>query len=90
MRRGRADPFCVVFVRGTAVDGVLLLDKMVIDRLNEAAIKLTTGSPTIQKKNCTCHLCSGAMLFQKKNLCTAHWERTRQSCVPPDATAIQV
>ena len=43
LRKGRANPLCVVFVRGTALDGVLLLDKIVIDRLNEAAIKLTSA-----------------------------------------------
>ena len=55
-----------------------LLDQMVIDRLNEEAIELTsavgpvkTGSPIIQKKNvpnCACYLCSGTMhAVQKKN-----------------------
>ena len=43
LRRGRANPLCVVFEGGTAVDSVLLLDKMVIDRLNEAAIELTSA-----------------------------------------------
>ena len=43
LRKGRTNPLCVVFVRGTVIDGVLLLDKMVIDRLNEAAIKLTSA-----------------------------------------------
>ena len=47
LRRGRANPLCVVFVRGTAVDGALLLDKMVIDRLNEAA---NTAAATARKK----------------------------------------
>ena len=55
-----------------------LLDKMVIDRLNEAAIELTSAvgpakdwfSDHSKKKkkapNCACHLCSGAMPFKKK------------------------
>ena len=59
---------------------------MVIDRLNEEAIELTSAvgpakdwfSDHSKKKNapnCACHLCSGAMPLKKKTLCTALTER---------------
>ena len=95
LRKGRAHPLCVIFVRGSVVDGVLLLDKMVIDRLNEAAIKLTSAVGPAEslvlrpfKKNVRVIFAQGAV--QKKKLCPSHRERTRQSFVPPYATAIQI
>ena len=79
LRKCRDDPLCVVFVRCTAVDSVLLLDKMVIDRLSEATIKLTSavgpakgyGISDHSKKIVRVIFIQKATLFKKKkNLCT--------------------
>ena len=105
LRRGRANPFCIV--RGTAVHGVLFAgqDGDPQDSTKQQSssrprwVQLNTGSPIIQKKNapnCACHLCSGAMPFKKKkkrkiSMYRPHGKtRARQSFVPPCAKAMPI